>query len=365
MRILYVITDLTLGGAEVQLLRICKYVTETTSDLVFFVSLMDEDAKEMSDTIRNYGIKYYSLGMKRGKASLLAYLKFIKILLEVKPDIIHSHMIHANLLARASRPFSLGKIINTIHGEEEYSGRRKLIYKYTNFLANYTVACGKILYDQAKEYGISSEKRLRYICNGLNVNEYLFDESVRKDVRNEFDLNDSFVWMTVARLSEVKNQKYLIYEFKSVLDIYTEAKLIFVGDGPLKAKLMKQVSDLHLESNVIFLGKRDDVKRLLCAADAFVLSSVHEGLPLSMQEAGAIGLPLVSTDVGGCNEMIREGINGFLCESNREGALSKAMCKVMSCNYEKIKEMGMISRMIIRDKYDMSDVMRQWSELYE
>ena len=64
--------------------------------------------------------------------------------------------------------------------------------------------------------------------------------------------------------------------------------------------LKRQVKEDRLSNNVIFTGKRNDIMQLLCSADGFVLSSVHEGLPLSLQEAGAVGLPLVCTDVGGC-----------------------------------------------------------------
>ena len=75
--------------------------------------------------------------------------------------------------------------------------------------------------------------------------------------------------------------------------------------------------------------------------------------------------PLVSTDVGGCNEMIKDGINGFLCESNKPGGLGKAMMDVMKCSKGRIEEMGRISRKIIADKYDMINVMKQWRDLYE
>lgn len=366
MKILYVITDLALGGAEIQLLRMCKYVTENTSDQVCFVSLMDGEAEEMVETIKMYGIQYYSLGMKRGKASFDAYKKFIQLVKKINPDVIHSHMVHANFLVRFSKPF-LGKvkIINTIHGEEEYNGRRKQIYKLTDNLADYTVACGKILFDQANAYGISSERRLKYICNGLDINEYSFDPEIRDSVRNELKLNDSFVWMNVARLSEVKNQRYLIKEFKNVYEKFQDVKLVLVGDGPLHSELVELTEKEQLTDNVSFLGQRDDVQRILCAADAFILSSINEGLPLSMQEAGAIGMPLVSTDVGGCNEMIKDGINGFLCESNKSGELGKAMMDVMECSRGRIEEMGRISHKIITDKFDMINVMKQWRDLYE
>lgn len=355
-----------MGGAEVQLIRMCKNLCKNRSDDVFLISLVGEADVELVSKIENIGVHYYSLGLNRGSATFGAYIKFVKYVKRIKPDIIHSHMIHANLLTRFSRPLLRGvRIINTIHGEEEYNGIRRQLYKLTDGLANCTVACGKILYDQAIAYGICNKKKLKYICNGLDTDEYVFDEIIRESIRSEYNLTNSFVWMTVARLSEVKNQRYLIREFSRVLDSQMNTKLVLVGEGPLKQELVNLTKDLHLENDILFLGQRDDVKHLLCAADAFVLSSVHEGLPLSMQEAGAVGMPLVSTDVGGCNEIIDEGVNGFLCESNRDNSLAEAMLRVMACDSEKINEMRKTSRTIVREKFDISTVMKQWRELYE
>ena len=359
MKIIYVLTDLAMGGAEVQVIRMSQYMKEQNHQVIL-VSMMKAEADDMMQELKRIGVKYYSLDMNRGRVSINAFIDFIKIVRTENPDVIHSHMIHANLLLRSASPFiGCRRKINTIHGEEEYLGIRKIIYRLTDFAVDYTVCCGKILYEQAKRHNIVSSTKLKYICNGLNTNSYVYDETSRKRIRNSIQLNESFVWITVGRLSEVKNQSYLIEEFREVLIEYPQTKLLIVGDGPLMGRLKQLTKVNNISNNVIFTGKRSDITELLSSADAFVLSSLHEGLPLSLQEAGAVGLPLVSTDVGGCNEVICEGLNGYLCESNKRLELAKKMMMIMEKTKDERIEMGERSREIVIEKFDIYSVMRE------
>lgn len=365
MKIMYVLTDLAVGGAEIQVLRMCKYMSEKRSYKISLVSMIMPESKKMARQLSEYGVKLYTLRMDRGKADFYAYVKFLKIINIERPNVIHSHMIHANLMVRAAVPF-IGKIkiINTVHGEEEYSGGRKTVYRLTDIFSDYTVCCGKVLFEQAKEYKICSVDKLKYICNGIDINAFSFDLSARKRIRDEFNLGDSFVWMSVGRLEAVKNQKYLISEFLKVHAINKETKLLIVGDGSLKSELISLTKKYRLEDAVIFTGHRNDVGALLSAADAFVLSSLHEGLPLSLQEAGAESLPLVSTDVGGCNEVILQELNGYLCESNKKDELGGAMIRIMKKNKDELKAMGEKSKKIVTDRFDLLKAMQKWESLY-
>lgn len=366
MKIMYVTTDLNMGGAEIQVMRICKYMAGNTHNEISFVSMMKPESVQMIKELKALGVMTYSLNMARGKASLKAYRKFVFLVKHIRPEVIHTHMVHANFLFRAARPF-IGKIkiINTIHGEEEYLGKRIQLYKASDRFADYTVACGKVLYEQALKYRISSPSKLKYICNGLDLSKYSFNQYEREQIRSGLKLaDDSFLWITVGRLSKVKNQTYLINEFYKVQRQYPNARLMIVGNGPLERELRNLVKKLDIEEAVIFAGKRDDVEKILSAADAFVLSSIHEGLPLSMQEAAAEGLPIVSTDVGGCNEVVLESENGFLCESNKTNALADVMKKMLSFSKDQLRQMGKMSRKIALDKFDMSNVIKKWMTLY-
>lgn len=361
MKIMYVMTDLALGGAEIQVMRMIERIYQNNN--VIFVSMMVTESKEMKRKLDNMGVKLYSLGLERGSMTIKSFIDFLAIVRKEKPDVIHSHMIHANFLLRAASVF-LHKClkINTVHGEEEYAGKRKIIYRLTDFLVDYTVCCGKILYDQAIKKKIISTKKIKYICNGLDTNAYNFSNESRCKLREKYGISDEFVWITVGRLNEVKNHKYLLSEFRNLTK--NNCMLVVVGDGPLYDELERYVCEFDL-SNVIFTGKRNDIADLLSMADAFVLSSIHEGLPLSLQEAGAIGLPLVSTNVGGCSEVISEGVNGYLCESNVMGSLSESMRKVMEKSRIERERMGRKSREIMVGRFNMTKTVEKWLELYD
>lgn len=361
MKIMYVMTDLALGGAEIQVMRMIECLSKNNK--VIFVSMMAAESEEMKNKLDNMGVTFYSMGLERGSMNIKAFLAFLKIVRKEKPDVIHSHMIHANLLLRAASPFLHKSLkINTIHGEEEFAGKRKMIYRLTDYLVDYTVCCGKALYNQAIKKKIISSKRIKYICNGLDTNAYVFSNETRYKIRHQYGFTDEFIWITVGRLNEVKNHKYLLSEFRSLARY--KCALVIVGDGPLRQELEQYVHKWGI-ANVLFMGKRDDVGELLSMADAFVLSSIHEGLPLSLQEAGAIGLPLVSTNVGGCNEAILEGKNGYLCESNVKGSLAGCMKTVMEQSIIDRNKMGIKSREIIVKKFDLSNTIDKWLGLYE
>lgn len=365
MKIMYVLTDWAIGGAEIEVLRMCNFM-QKSGHRVVVVSMMKPEASNMVEKLKDLCIDLYTLNMERGKADINSFLHFVKLVKLIKPDVVHSHMIHANFLLRASSPFLEKTIkINTIHGEEEYKGKRKLIYRITDNLVDYTVCCGKILYNQALELKLGSTKRLRYICNGLDTMQYMYCNDVYKNkFREENNIQKKFVWISVGRLNTVKNQAYLLSEFKKILCIYPETVLLVVGDGPLKGALQNQIKQLNIVEQVHLLGQRDDVNKILSVADAFVLSSIHEGLPLSLQEAGAAGLPLVSTDVGGCNEVIEDGKNGYLCENNKEKQLFEKMLLIMEKPEEERRKMGEYSKKIVFDKFDIKNIMTKWEQLY-
>lgn len=364
MKIVYLMTDLAMGGAEIQVLRMCKYMNLNKHNIVL-ITMIKPESQLLENEMNNNGVKIYSLDMNKGKASFSAYRKFIDIVKKEKPDVIHSHMVHANFLLRVASPFLHKSIkINTVHGEEEFLGKRKLIYQMSDFLIDYTVCCGKILYEQALNNKIVNKRKLKYVCNGINLEEYQFNEQIRKDIRRKYNIGNRFVWITVGRLSEVKNQSFLLSEFKKVLEEGLDSCLMIVGNGELKDNLIDKAKKLHIEENVLFLGKRQDVSSWLSAADAFVLSSIHEGLPLSLQEAAAVGLPIVSTDVGGCNEIVKSDYNGYLCESNKENSLSVAMIKLQKLDKPNRMLMGINSQNIVKENFDINSIMEKWLDLY-
>ena len=120
-----------------------------------------------------------------------------------------------------------------------------------------------------------------------------------------------------------------------------------------------------LRDKVQLLGLRSDISALLNASDGFVLSSNYEGLPLVLQEAAAVGLPMVSTDVGGCNEVVLEGKNGYLVEKKNSVALAEAMLMVMNLTEDEQLKLGAASKKLVEEEFSMDQVMKKWYQMYK
>lgn len=131
------------------------------------------------------------------------------------------------------------------------------------------------------------------IPNGIEVDEYLFDIDQRKFLRKELGLQNKFVIGNIGRLSYQKNQNFLIDVFYEFHRINPKSILVIVGDGELKARLKEKVNKAGLNNNVLFLGFRNDIPKLLSAFDCLVMPSRFEGLPVTMVEAQWSSLPCV------------------------------------------------------------------------
>lgn len=364
MKILYVSTSCGVGGASVQIRRTCEYMI-SQGNQVILMSLLPPFSDEMVRSLEILGVRYVNLNMKRGSARLSDLIRFIKYTNSEKPDVIHSHMVHANFLVRIASPFLRCKnIINTIHGEEEFLGIRKYVYRITDSMAKYTVCVGDVLAQEAISRHIVSMKRVNVIYNGLDLAKYHRDFDIRKKMRNEYGVEDSFVWITVGRFESVKNHIYMINEFSKVTKYFPSSKLFMIGYGTEEGRIQNLIEKKGLQEKIVLTGKRNNVNDYLNMADAFVLSSIHEGLPLSLQEAGAVGLPLVSTNVGGCREIVVESQTGYLCESNKEGELSSCMLRLMNLKEKERIAFGNRAKMLVRDKFDISNIMEEWMALY-
>lgn len=183
---------------------------------------------------------------------------------------------------------SRGGLIKRLHLWLHYKNRPGLVANTDMYLACSRKA-GEWLYGDIGD-------KLTVIPNGVDLNAFRYDSDKRELVRRVLGVQDKIAIGHVGRLTTVKNQEFLLKIFKVFHNRYDEAVLIIVGTGELEATLREQVRELGLETAVHFLGFRDDVPDLLQAFDIFALPSLFEGLPITLIEAQAGGLPCVISD---------------------------------------------------------------------
>ena len=151
--------------------------------------------------------------------------------------------------------------------------------------------------------------------------------------------NEEVVLGIVGRLEPEKDHRTLLRAFQALIAHRQAARLLIVGDGSLRRELEAQCRALEIEGNVTFLGARADIPQVLAAFDVFVLSSVQEGVPLSVVEAMGAGKPVIATDVGGLRLLVRPNVNGLLVPPADPVALEAAMRELVG-NAALRQEMG-------------------------
>lgn len=359
---MFVITSLGWGGAQSQVMSLAIGLKNRGWD-VQVVSLLTEASRR--HILEVAGIPVHTLGMRAGIPDPRAILRLAVIIRKFRPSIVHSHMVHANLLTRIARiTCDIPILISTAHNVTEGGGWRPLAYRLTDSLADLTtnvsmVAVEKYIADKA----VPADK-IRYMPNGIDITRFQRNEHVRMRIRAEMEIEDQFVWLAVGRLEPQKDYHTMIEAVAEVVSVHPKFKLLIAGDGPLRDELEGKVNQLDLTREVRFLGIRSDIPELMSAADSYLMSSAWEGLPIVLLEAAASELPIIATDVGGNSEIVHHGLTGELVPPGDASALASAMVRMMTRPEHERAQMGARGRAHVQKTFGLSSVLDRWEELY-
>jgi glycosyltransferase involved in cell wall biosynthesis len=313
------------------------------------------------------GAAFVSLEMRKGLADPRGWVRFHHWLTRERPDVVHAHLPHAAWLARWSRLAApvrahLAPVwIDTLHSSSTGTLGRRLGYRFSRWLPDRVTAVSEAVAEAHRSAGMVSRDSLSVLPNGVDVEAWRPDAAVRAAARRELGLRDEFVWLAAGRLEPVKDHATLLRAMAAVPE---PARLLIAGSGPLEGELRRLAARLGLEARVCFLGFTPEVRRLMQAADGFVLSSLWEGLPMGLLEAGACALPAVATDVAGSREAVANGETGWLTPPGDSGALAAAMTRTMQAPPQEHRAMGMRARQRAIERFSMETVLDRWEQLY-
>lgn len=229
----------------------------------------------------------------------IKYLKVVsQIIKNQKYEIVHCNMNSAVFLYPliAAKLGGAKLIISHSHNSSSDKGIMKELLHFINkhfisFFANYYLACSSKAGEWFYSKKILKSSNFKILNNSIDVQKFKFDQQARKSKREELQIQDStLVIGHVGRFNKQKNHVFLIECFEKVHLQNPDSVLLLVGIGPLQEDIIKLVNLKKLQNNVIFLGQRNDVEKLMCAMDIFVLPSLYEGLPLVGVESQATGL---------------------------------------------------------------------------
>lgn len=226
------------------------------------------------------------------------------------------------------------------------------------------VALSKETQDEARTFGIP-ESRIHLIGNGVSVDQFVPRGSAdRKRLRKNLSIDAHGLVVAVGRLVEVKNFEGLLLAWKAARPHLPAGwKLVVVGDGPLRSRLLSTVEENGLSQSVSFVGQRHDVSDWLGAADIYALSSRIEGLSNTLLEAMAAGLPVVSTRVSGSIELLSETGAGLVVDIDDAEQFAKALVD-LAVSTDQRTMMGAIGRSIIEGRYSLDAVSDRHERLY-
>ncbi|WP_050288451.1 glycosyltransferase [Yersinia intermedia] len=362
MNLLYIITGLGMGGAEKQTVLLANKMFSAGHD-VMIISLTGETVVRPEK-----GIHLRELNLDKSIFNLCNGLfKARKIIKKFKPDVIHSHMYHANIFSRILRLFTkIPVLICTAHSTNEGSTLRMLAYRYTDRLASLSTNVSQDAVDSFVSKRASTADRMIVVTNGIDTSQFHFSVSDRQTKRTELAISDETpMLLSVGRLMKAKDYPNLLNAYSLLLKNYNYKnipRLFIVGTGHLDSHLKNMASELAIEQYVTFLGRRDDIRQLMCATDIFVLSSEWEGFPLVITEAMACKKLIVATDSGGIKEALGEC--GAVVPVKNPDALSNAIYKMINLSDDEKISLGEKVRARIVKTNSIDKIVEHWMSIY-
>jgi glycosyltransferase involved in cell wall biosynthesis len=351
MRILQLVDSLQYGGAE-QVVATLSIGLRALGHEVLVVSLRDFGTESVGlPQLQRAGVEMVALDKPPGPH--FASLRHIRRLVrDERTDLIntHNHLVHHYGLA-AGRAAGI-PVVNTVHGIDTLSIQfwAGLIYRGCCWISDSIISvCEPVKEELSRRYGLP-ERKLAVVQNGIDLERFLRVPS--REPREEV------VFGTVGRLVPVKDHHNLLRAFAELLPRNRHCRLKFLGSGPLKDELESAASGLGIAHAVEFRGFSSDVPGFLNELDVFVLPSRSEGLPLTLIEAMASGLPAIATKVGGIPSVLTSG--GWLCPPQDSRQLALAMEEALKSD---LSNVGAQARQRSR-AYSSDNMVSQYLSLY-
>lgn len=349
-----------IGGAESQLLLLARGLHERGWRVT--VVALSGTGGEAAAELAQAGIASLSLQMRKGLADPRGWWRFQRWLAQARPDVLHAHLPHAAWFARWSRlGASRVAVVDTLHTTATGTLGRRLGYRFSDGLAHRVTAVSTSVAECYRARRMVTPQRLSVIPNGVDTRAFQPDPPLRAEMRRSLSADNAFVWLSAGRIDPVKDHATLLRAF-ACLPPHT--LLLLAGAGPRMTAMECFAADLGIANRVRFLGFQKDLPRWMQAADAYVQSSLWEGLPMSILEASACGLPVVATDVAGTREAVQPERTGLLAPARSPDELADAMLRLMRMPSSRRDAFGTAGRQLVLERYSLSAVLDRWEELY-
>lgn len=301
-RVLCIVGSMNAGGAETFLMKMYRKLDKNKYQMDFAVAIVEKGFYD--DEIIKMGGKIFNITPK-SKGILQNFVDIKQLVKNGEYQYvlrISQHSLSALELLAAKLGGAKVRVFRSSNSNTTTGSKKQLVlHKICMFMPKYFANVRIAPSTEAAEYMFGKHcvknGRAKLLHNAVDTTIYCYDEIARKSLRAEFGFNDNdFIIGHIGRFNQQKNHKFLIKIFNEVHKKRSDSYLVLVGSGELENQVKEQIKKLGIENNVIFAGLRNDVPKILSAFDMFLLPSLYEGMPNTVIEAQATGLPCVIAD---------------------------------------------------------------------
>jgi glycosyltransferase involved in cell wall biosynthesis len=352
MKIAHVVDSMEVGGAEMLVSQMCRLQREQGHTTCVYAVLT---LGPLGERMRADG---FAVQANVGRHLPDSTRNFFRIFKELRPDVVHLHnptpTVYAALAARMA---GVPSIISTRHSL--VAPPRMLItelkYAFAATCCDWIVGiCDATTNNLRNIHSVRARKIVR-VYNGTTP--------LKRVARELWPPKNGFTLVYVGRLEPVKNHALLLIAFRSALQSIPELRLWMVGDGSERKTLENLAVELGVNTEVTFWGQQLDVAPFLSAADAFIMSSISEGLPVSLLQAFSMGLPAVVTDVGGMAEVVRLAKAGFTVSATDPAEMAAAILRLAAGDAER-KQFSKNAEVAYNSRFHLETMVDAYMDLY-
>ncbi len=378
IRVLHMLPDLELGGGQLLLLRNLSAMDRAEFSHVVCTVW---PRGNMHEQYRAAGIEVETLGLRSPAGMPAALLRLRRLIRDRRIDLIHTNNTGSDrMFGQAAALLCRKPLVNTLHSALFLGGRQrgaKEVVRRTRLAVDraiarrtirHVVAVGESVrlawYDYVSTLGVSDD-RISIVRPGIDMARFPErTDGERTELRASLGLTDaSPLLITVARLATGKGHLMLMPLLREVLAAHPGARLLLVGDGPLRDELAALAEREGVAHAVVFAGRRDDVPALLDAADLLVFPSLSEGFPLSILEAMAASLPIAAFDLPSFAELGEARAAASFSPVGDGAALTRAVLDLLA-NPERMAGMAATGRRIVQERFTQEQTSRALERIY-
>ena len=358
-RVLMVLDSFSFGGAENLVAELGRYGPASLRITAASLAPAAAGRNEMLSRLEAAGLDPAFLSVRR-LLDPRGFINLVRALRHSDADVIHAHLGYSATLVPLAARLAGKPVVATLHLSPQRHNRRAEWFK-EHLAVRIPARLGRLVLvsqhgydDYARVHGPATDS-WRVIRNGIDVRRYRTRRMIRSAAAP--------VWASIAALRPDKNHLDLVRAWAGVVAEHPRARLLIVGEGPMRTDIEIATAAAGLRDSIKLLGRREDVPDILSAVDGVVSASVDEALPTALIEAAACGLPVVAADAGGTSEVVVDGVTGRLVPLRDVHALTRALLDIIG-DPDQAARYGAAGRARAEEMYSMPRWTERLSELY-